>query len=49
MQKSKFIHMILYLCKNMDVLQCYNLIKSVFNKDKNHYCCNRFLEQCSYK
>ena len=25
------------------------LIRSVFNKDKNHYCYYIFLEQCSYQ
>ena len=47
MEKSKLIHMILYLEKK--TLTLHNviiLIKSVFNKDQNHYYYNTFLEKC---
>ena len=48
MQESKLIHMI--LCLYIKVLTLYNVIalmKSVFNKDQNHYYYNIFLEKCS--
>ena len=48
-RKSKLILMILYLQKK--ILTWRNviaLIKSVFNKDQNHYS-KIFLEKCSYK
>ena len=48
MQESKLIHMI--LCLYIKALTLYNVIalmKSVFNKDQNHYYYNIFLEKCS--
>ena len=48
MQESKLIHVI--LCLYIKALTLYNvmvLMKSVFNKDQNHYYYNVFLEKCS--
>ena len=48
-RKLKLILMILYLQKKMLTWRnVIALIKSVFNKDQNHYS-KIFLEKCSYK
>ena len=44
-QKSKLIHTILYLYKNINYSSCYILVKSVFDKDKNNYYYNIILEK----
>ena len=46
MQESKLIHMILFfLGKTLNLQNVITLIKSVFNKNKNHYYFNIFLEK----
>ena len=50
MQKSKLIHTILCLCKKtLTFHNIIKLIKSVFNKDKNSYYYNIFLEKVLYE
>ena len=52
MQESKFIHMILWLSTFRKKLTLYDviiLIRSVFNKDQNHYFYDIFLEKCLYQ
>ena len=49
LERSEFIHIILYLLKNID-FSCYIiLIKSVANKNKNKYYSIIFLEKGRYK
>ena len=49
MQKSKLIHTILYLYKKtMNFHNFIILIKSVFNRYKNNYYYNIFLEKALY-
>lgn len=38
----------LLLAKRLTLRSVIILIKSLLNKDKNHYYCNIFLEKCSY-
>ena len=50
-QESKLIHLILCF-KKKKILTLHDvtiLIKSVFNKNQNHYDYNTFLEKCSYQ
>ena len=50
MQKLLLIHTILYfLEKKLTFHNVIMLLKSVFNKDKNNYYYNIFLEKGSYK
>ena len=49
MQESKLIHTILYLYKNIDFFLVIIIIQSAFDKDKNNYHYNVFLEKRSYK
>ena len=48
-ERSKLIHIILYLLKKYSCFYVLILIKSVINKNKNNYYYNIFLEKGSYK
>ena len=47
MVKSKLIHMMYCLYKTLTLFKVFILIKSVLNKNKNHYYYNILIEKCS--